>query len=108
MTERDAPRCLYCGALATDQHHLTGRLGRRYLDPELTIWLCKPCHGTEHRAWRLWGLDAIDDPSRARLRRLAFFDARLCHLDRPVDVPASTWAGLAACHLDLATTVRRP
>ena len=91
-----APRCLYCGQPATRRHHFTRRDGAgRYLDPDLVAWLCGADHGLEHQMWRHLGLDQIDDPTDARLRRLSFVFVRLGHHE--VAVSPLMWRELTAC-----------
>ena len=56
-----------------------------YLDPEATIPLCRRHHATETALWHEpeVGLDAIGDPTLARVARSTWMLGRLVDLDRP-------------------------
>jgi hypothetical protein len=107
-----SPRCIHCGAIAKDAHHLTLRdeNGER-LDEELTAPFCRPCHLAEHNVLRVLELEGITSRLSAvervelRLRRVAVFLARLDLGYREV------WTGLAAALTsgadDLAADTRR-
>lgn len=81
--------CAFCGAPAAHRHHYTARVDghKDYLDLRSTIPLCSRCHATEHAAWRtvLVGLDRIDDPLVARVRRTTWTVGRLVDLGRGID-----------------------
>lgn len=97
--------CLFCERPA-QLHHLTGRLTARdpYLDPLLTLPLCAAHHGLAHGCWRALGIDHLDDPSQARLRRLSFQLLQLA--DREVDLPAGICGPLGSCLADIAGGLR--
>lgn len=70
--------CTVCGAPAEHGHHLTGRLAKRYLDPDLVEARCARCHRAEHARWVTTGLarpevdiDNVTEVIELRLRRLA-------------------------------------
>jgi len=58
--------CLLCDAPMAERHHLAGRLGGDYVDPDLTAPLCRACHRAEHNRWRARDLDS---PERFTARR---------------------------------------
>ena len=89
-------------------HHITGRssLGD-YLDSALTVFACGPCNVADYKAWRAAGLDDIENPSIARLRRLAFFCARLGGQEHPAALPQEFWRALALCLSIVADDVER-
>ena len=105
---RSRPRCLYCGRAARSEHHVTGKDRRCvYLDAQLTVDLCAPCHAGDHHPWRLLEIDHIDAPDLARLCRLAFFFERIGHLEEAVIVPPSMWREFAACLIALREALER-
>lgn len=93
--------CAYCGAPAEHRHHLTGRPAPKapYLDPDLTVALCRSCHLSDHHAWRLTGLDRISEPIPARLARAGFTLGRLGSLGKPL--PAYVCIPAADCLADI-------
>ena len=94
--------CVYCHASAAQRHHPTGRgADGGYLDPELRVPVCVPCHAVDHQLWRHFGLDTADDHVLARLGRLAFLVGRLGDLERPVALAPDFWLGLRTLLLDL-------
>jgi len=98
--------CVFCGKPGCQRHHITGRsaLGE-YLDIVLTVLACAACNIADYKAWRAAGLSEIEDPSVARLRRLAFFAARLGGQERPVALPPGFWRALARCLTSIAKDV---
>lgn len=50
VEERDRGICQRCGAMATECHHMGGRVGARMWDESLLVMLCSDCHrwATEH------------------------------------------------------------
>jgi hypothetical protein len=90
--------CVFCDHPGSQRHHVTGRsASRQYLDIALTVFACGACNIADFKAWRAAGLDGIEDPSLARLRRLAFFAARLGGQERPIALPPGFWRALAKC-----------
>lgn len=92
----DLGSCLYCGRPAEEGHHFSASLASQtaYLDSEARIPLCTRCHHTEHTCWREVGLDLIDDPLFARLRRTTWTLGRLADLAHPVTLDSLTLRGL--------------
>jgi hypothetical protein len=90
--------CHYCDEPGVVFHHLTGRsLAGVYLDPDLVVRLCGAHHALDHRAWRELQIDAVPDPTQARILRLRFFFVRLSCLDEPVVLAPKTSRALGHC-----------
>ena len=88
-------RCVYCDAeRAVERHHITGRIAAdgAYLDPELTLTLCIPCHHGDHACWRTLDIETGGDAVTA-LTRVAFTFARLGDRKEPT-VLAPQWCRL--------------
>ncbi|MDA8038474.1 MAG: hypothetical protein M0Z69_04810 [Actinomycetota bacterium] len=98
------PRCLYCGRRPVEQHHVTGRLcpSGRYLDPRLSVPLCKRHHAREHEVLRRRGLAFPDgaDLTGHRLARLLDFLGRLGDHRRPLVLDGPALGGLCTLLLD--------
>ena len=102
------PLCVFCARPGSGDHHPTGRSPRGdYLDYALTVIACSPCNVADYKAWRAAGIDDIENPSIARLRRLAFFCARLGGQEHPVALPPGFWRALARCLSVVADDVER-
>lgn len=91
------PRCTFCGGHALHRHHPTGRPAPclPYLDPELTMGLCRRCHLLLHHGQRAAGLERPGPSGILRLRRMAFVLDLLGDREQPL--PACCCGPLGAC-----------
>ena len=99
-----APRCLFCGRRPVEHHHVSGRPAARepYLDPALTIALCRRHHAREHELLRRLGLDALApgaDALEHRLVRLLDLLGRCADHGRPFVLEPRTPYGSPAAGL---------
>ena len=94
MTARDLGPCAFCGRPGEEGHHYTARATSDgpYVDPHSTLPLCRRCHHTEGQLWRDVGLDVIDHPLVARVRRTTWTVGRLADFGQ--GWPAASMRGL--------------
>ena len=76
--------------------------GDPYLDELLVVPLCLTCHFADHHAWRVEDLDAIDDPTRARLLRLAFTLRRFSDFESGWTPSPQFWFSFASILMEIA------
>jgi hypothetical protein len=69
-----------CGRVAAEQHHLSAKDDTdTHMNPELWVWLCKPCHLADHNTRHILELQHVTGrltvPERIELclRRVAAF-----------------------------------
>jgi hypothetical protein len=77
--------CLFCGHRPVHLHHVTGRPGPGlpYLDSDLVVPLCRPCHHREHVVLRRLRLEwPTTDVLRHRRLRVGEHLGRLADADR--------------------------
>lgn len=100
-------RCLFCVALALRRHHPEARdpITGAYFTEWFDVPVCEPCHYADHAAQRDAGLDTINDPLMARLRRRAWFWGRLADSDCPVTLDPRTLRGLQLSELAVIVLV---
>jgi hypothetical protein len=93
MSGRQLGPCAFCGRPARDRQHYTAGVGAVvHIDEASWLPLCRRCHATEHVLWRDVGLDAIDHPLAARVRRTTWTVGRLADFGQPW--PAQSMRGL--------------
>lgn len=100
--------CAHCGRQRPlDWHHLTARCkpGSPYLDPALTVPLCRSCHATEHAIVRMAGFEwagTTDEVMivRYRIIRVADHVGRLARAGRPFTLAPPAGEGLHNLLLD--------
>ena len=101
--------CIRCGRPGKEDHHPTGRDDEDcYLDEDLVVWHCRPCHQHVHNVLRTLELDRVAGPLSVpervelRLRRLAVFLVGLgppwSLLSGPLAAAFSRWADQLAVH----------
>ncbi|MDA8311418.1 MAG: hypothetical protein M0Z46_12560 [Actinomycetota bacterium] len=92
-----AVRCAYCGALAEQPDHLTGRPkgGRPRFDEELWVPSCRSCNLVNEHAWSASGLLVVRRPPReVRVERFLFGVARLHDVGWPGPLHPGFWGAL--------------
>jgi hypothetical protein len=93
MTARDLGACAFCGRPAQDRQHYTAGVGAVvHIDEASWLPLCRRHHATEHQLWRDVGLDTIDLPLVARVRRVTWSVGRLADFGQAW--PAASMRGL--------------
>lgn len=102
--------CLLCGAGGgVDRHHVTGRYSPRgvYLDPALTLLLCRACHAQLHAGLRVAHLDwPSGDALAHRLARTAWHLGAVASAGRPVILAPSSALALRGLLLDALPALR--
>ena len=91
--------CLYGDGPAEHAHHLTGTDGAgAYLDPSLTVPLCRSHHILIHQIWNLLGVGdgSGGQPDRVRLQRIATL---LVHVGECNPVGSVAWPAETLSHL---------
>ena len=91
MTRAREWRDPFTGGPADELHHVTGRIGGRYADPDFVVPLSRAEHAREHAAWRAAGIGEESDlpPEVLRLRRSSHLFVRLarCHPGGEIALP---------------------
>ncbi len=92
-----AVRCAYCGALAEEPDHLTGRPkgGEARFDEELWVPSCRACNLVNEHGWSASGLLVVERPLlEVRVDRFLYGVSRLADIGWAGPVHRGFWGGL--------------